>query len=250
VFDDKGICIGCAGTAPGSEDAWTIDYPMLLNSHPQSEQIRSEMFDYLLDYVTKHVEAPYLCQHFKEEWKNQIRFFIGYGFDDWFKVPIFSKKLEPFNDPVIKEKNYYQLNGYVFSRMTDDDYPLLVELSKRDIHSSNPFDKDTINYLKNVESEFSWKIKIKDKLVGFFAININWFQKNAAINSLLIDDDDLDWKMFNFIHTRLAEKGIYEIYMSIFPDSKRIPFLLDSGYNPTSADVYLRASINNINSNS
>ncbi|MFW9994624.1 MAG: hypothetical protein ACFFD4_21455 [Candidatus Odinarchaeota archaeon] len=249
AFDSEGNCIGCAGTAPGSEDFWTIDYPLLLKTHP--DHIRSEMFEYLLGYATDHVEVPYLCQRFKEEWKSQIHFFKGYGFDEWFKVPIFSKKLEPFKDPVIKDKDFYQENGHAFSRMTDKDYLLLIDLSKRDVHGSIPYDEDTINYLQSEfsESQFSWKVKNSNKVVGFFAVQINWHQKNASINSILVGQEDLEWQLFNFIHTRLAEKGIYEVYLSIFPDSKRIPFLLDSGYRPTSAEVYLNASINNIKIN-
>ncbi|MHA1450080.1 MAG: hypothetical protein ACTSP4_11730, partial [Candidatus Hodarchaeales archaeon] len=230
AFNGKNSCIGCSSIYPGSDNFWCVDYPLLVDSG--REKLRREIFEYLLNYAAENVETPYLSQRFREEWKTQIDFFQYYGFSEWFRLPIFGKQLEPFIHPVISEKTVFYENGIRFIKMKEKDYSLLYELSRNDLHGSNPFDTGTINYLKSLEAEFSWKIENKSgEIIGFFAVSINWLQKNAEINSILIDKacEDLEWKLFNFIHRRLAEKGIYEVYMSIFPDSKRIPFLLDSG---------------------
>ena len=87
AFDGE-KCIGGAGISPGSPgDFWTVDYPLLLKSYrgqSYPENIRSKMFEHLLGYAVEHIEVPFLCQHFREDWENPIQYFKKYGFKNWF----------------------------------------------------------------------------------------------------------------------------------------------------------------------
>jgi hypothetical protein len=222
----------------GAGEFVSLGYPWVKSGY---EHIRETLWDNVYEYAIGDHGGRFLAQRFREQWEQQIEWFLGRGFERQYSNPIYGLDLS--------EKHRSEVAGnlsYLTVRYPDvfdigiflDVVSKIKELSEEAIHN-------TRTYYETVQFDLVLSIDDHDSPVAYFGLPL---REDTGFAEIVAQGLGLkDQSLFHFALDCIIEglQGASASFLGIETESgsEIENWIQDYGFSRVSADVMLAKRI-------
>lgn len=222
-----------------------LGYPWV-HDHPKKHEIQEKLWNDTMDILNKDFPNRFIKQRFREQWKDQIQFFLDRGFS-------IDKEYPMYVHNVRKDYSFELPNKKIMKTSFEG---LREDLLRNVLQTKKSYDSERINRAirsaRDIDYDISIYLESEGKPIAYAGLTTRFDASYSEIEVLRCTDQNFQFEFCNQlilqeILKELSQRKIRQVSLTIFDDDnqkhnqydKLIPIISELGFNLESKSVFV-----------